>query len=282
MDPEPDLLYDRAMEEMGEDEVMALLASLVAGAMGLRAWYGPGFFVTRMASLAWARNALLLAPLLALGGLWNVLSTAAAFDVTSDLRYQLLFLAMGTIWVFHLPRALTFIGVSYRDDALERRNGAASAALVGGVLGLGALFAGSNMGEGPSIWNTVETALVATGLLAFCVLVLAMITNVGDTISVERDLAAGVRFGAWLAASGLVLAGASAGDWAGEAAMVSDLLANGWPLAMLLAAAIGLELSLRPTLEAPRPAVVVKGLVPAAAYLGSSVAYVALLFGQDR
>jgi hypothetical protein len=51
---------------------------------------------------------------------------------------------------------------------------------------------------------------------------------------------------------------------------------------MLLAAAIGLELSLRPTLEAPRPAVVVKGLVPAAAYLGSSVAYVALLFGQDR
>jgi hypothetical protein len=91
-----------------------------------------------------------------------------------------------------------------------------------------------------------------------------------------------VRFGAWLAASGLVLAGASAGDWAGEAAMVSDLLANGWPLALLLAAAIGLELSLRPTLDAPRPAVVVKGLVPAAAYLGSSVAYVALLFGAEQ
>ena len=272
--------YHRAMEEMGEDEVMALMASVVAGAFGLRAWYGPGFFVTRMGCVGWARNALLLVPLLALAGLWNVLVTAAAFDVTSDIRYQLLFLAMGTSWVFHFPRALSFIGVSYRDDALERRNGAAAVAVAGGVIGLGALFAGSNMGEGPSIWNTVETALVATGVLAFCVLVLAMITGIGDTIAVERDLAAGVRFGAWMAGSGLVLAAASAGDWAGEAAMVSDLLANGWPVALLLAAAIGLELSLRPTIESPRPAVIVKGLVPASAYLGSSVAYVALLLGH--
>lgn len=266
------------MEDMGEDELLAFGASLVAGAMGLFAWYGPGLFVTRLASVGWARNALLLAPLLALGGLWRVLATAAALDVTSDVRYQALFVAMGTIWVFHLPRAITFIGVSYRDDALERRNAAASVAVLGSVLGLGALFAGSNMGEGPSIWNTVETALVATGMLALGVFVLAALTGVGETISVERDLAAGLRFGAWIAASGVVLAGAAAGDWAGERAMVSDLLAYGWPVAVLLAIAVAAERTLRPTERTPRPAVLAAGLVPAVGYLGSSLAYVAYLF----
>ena len=37
--------------------------------------------------------------------------------------------------------------------------------------------------------------------------------------------------------------------------------------------------TLRPTLAAPRPAVLTKGLVPAAAYLGSSIAYVVILLG---
>jgi len=183
---------------------------------------------------------------------------------------------MGTIWVFHMPRALTFVGVSFRDDVLERHNAAAAFAMGGTVVGLGVLFAGSNMGEGPSIWNTVGTALVATVMLAVAVVVLAMVTGVGDTIAVERDIAAGVRFAGWMVGSGMVLAGAAAGDWAGEEAMIHDLLVGGWPVAVFLAIAVGLELRLRPTVASPKPAVLFAGLLPALGYVGASVAYVGL------
>ena len=80
-----------------------------------------------------------------------------AVEVRADVRYQVLFVVMGAAWVFHLPRLLAFIGVSYRDDALERRNTSAAIAIVGTIAGLAIVFAGSNMGEGPSIWNTVAT-----------------------------------------------------------------------------------------------------------------------------
>ncbi len=262
---------------MGEDEVLALGASVIAGVMGAWAWYGGGLRVSRLGGSAWVRLALLALPPLALAFLWNVLATAAAFDVREDIRYQVLFVAMGTIWVFHIPRALAFVGVSYRDDALERHNVAAAFAIGGSVIGLGLLFAGSNMGEGPSIWNTVETALVATVMLALGVLVLAQITGLGDTIAVERDVAAGVRFAGWMVASGLVLASAAAGDWAGEAAMVDDLIAGGWPVALLVAVAVGLERVLRPKIESPQPAVLPAGLLPALGYVGASLAYVTVV-----
>ena len=208
-----------------------------------------------------------------------MLTSFAAVDVRQDVRYQFLFVAMGSIWVFLLPRALSFIGVSYRDDALERRNVSATIAIAGTVAGLAILFAGSNMGEGPSIWNTVETAIAATAVLGTAVLVLALTTSVGDTIAVERDLSTGVRFAGWVAASGVVLGRASAGDWTGEDAMIADLALVGWPVVVFLAVAVGLELALRPRVSAPRRSVVAAGVVPAVAYLAVSLAYVASLPG---
>jgi len=265
------------MEEMGDDEVLALVVSLGLGGWGALGWYLNGLRTSQLGEKRGARLLLMLLPPIALYALWHVLAVDAAADVRNDGRYQFLFLAMGSIWVFLLPRALSFIGISFRDDALERRNAAASFAIAGTLGGLAALFAGSNMGEGPTIWDTVETALAATAILYASVFVLALVTSVGDTIAVERDAAAGLRFAGWALGSGLVLGAASAGDWVSDEAMIRDLFVYGWPVFALLVVAVAVELAFRPRASAPRPSALATGVVPAVLYLVVSLAYVSSL-----
>lgn len=266
-------------EEMSDDEVFALLASLALGLVGAALWYLRGLRISSLGAGKRCRAALLLAPPLALALLWGVLATFAAAEVRSDVRYQFLFVAMGATWVFLLPRLLAFIGVSYRDDALERRNAAAAIAIAGTIAGLVLLFAGSNAGEGPSIWNTVATALAATAVLFGVVFVFALSTSLGETIAVERDEPAGVRFAGLVAGSGLVLGRAAAGDWVSTGAMLEELVALGWPVVVLMLVAIALERALRPRASNPRPSLLVGGVLPAVAYLASSFVYVAFLPG---
>lgn len=266
------------MEEMGDDEVFALIVSLIVGVVGAAGWYARGLGVTWLGASP-ARRWLLVLPIAGLAALWYVLDTAAAVDVRNDFRYQFLFVAMGTIWVFHLPRALVWIGISYRDDALERRNGAAAIAIAGAVVAFAIVFTGSNMGEGPSIWNTVQTALAATAFLAASTFAHALVTSVGDTITIERDVAAGVRFAGWMVASGVVLARGSAGDWVSASAMIDDLFAVGWPILILLAVAVAADRALRPSISSPRPPVWTAGVVPAGLYLAGAMAYVGVLPG---
>lgn len=267
------------MEEMGDDESMAMLASMIIGGWAAWLWYLRGLRISHLGGSAMARAALFLAPPVGLLFLWRGLGAYAAFDVRSDVRYQWLFLAMGSIWVFVLPRCLAFIGVSYRDDALERRNVAAAIAIAGTVVGLAVLFTGSNMGEGPSIWNTVDTAVFATAGLFAAVLVLALATRVGDTIAIERDVATGVRFAGWITASCIVLGRASAGDWVSHGAMLGDLVSVGWPALVFLVVAVLVERALAPRAALPRPSVVSAGVIPAVGYLVVSSFYVATLPG---
>jgi hypothetical protein len=266
-------------EEMSDDETFALVASAVLGLIGAAQWYSRGLRIARLGASMGSIALLLVAPLAALAFLWIVLASAAAVEVRTDVRYQILFVAMGTIWAFVLPRALAFVGVSYSQDALERRNPSAAVAIAGAVVGLVLLFTGSNMGEGPSIWNTVATALAATAALASVVLALALGASLGDSIAVERDLATGVRLAGLLAGCGIVLGRAAAGNWVSAQAMITDLAALGWPVVVLLAAAIALEQVLRPRVANPSPPVVAAGVLPAAAYVTLSLLYVAVLPG---
>jgi hypothetical protein len=267
------------VEEMSDDEVFALVVSLAFGLTGAVFWYLRGLRAPWLGASKRSLTVLLLAPLAGLAVLWGILASAAAVEVRTDGRYQFLFVAMGSSWVFLLPRALAFIGVSYRDDALERRNAAAAVALTGAVAGLAVLFAGSNMGEGPSIWNTVATALAATAGLFGIVFVLALSTSLGESIAVERDLATGARFAGLVTASGVVLGRAAAGNWVSTERMIGDLLALGWPVVVLLGFAIVLERALRPRDSDPRPSPFAAGVLPAVVYLALALVYVALLPG---
>lgn len=263
-------------DSMSADEMFALVASLAIGLIGAFRWYSP---VLRLSKLGAGRSlvVLLLAPPLALACLWGVLVTSAAVEVRTDVRYQVLFVVMGAVWVFHLPRSLVFIGVSYRDDALERRNTSAAIAIAGTIAGLAIVFAGSNMGEGPSIWNTVATALASTAALAAIVFGFGFGTSLGDSIAVERDTPTGVRFAGLVAGCGILLARASAGDWVSTAAMLNDLVAFGLPAGALSLTAMVIERALRPRESCPRPSLFAAGVMPAAAYVASSIAYVASL-----
>ncbi len=264
-------------EEMSDDEVFALLLSVALGLVGATLWYLRGLRTSSFGASKPCLAALLLAPLAALAFLWSVLASSAAVEVRTDARYQFLFVAMGSTWVFLLPRMLAFIGVSYRDDALERRNASAAIAIAGTVVGLVLLFAGSNMGEGPSIWNTVATALAGTAALFGVIFVLARSTSLGESIAVERDKPTGVRFAGWIAASGIVLGRAAAGNWVSTEQMLTDLVALGWPVVILLSVAIALERALRPRASNPRPSLLAAGVLPAVAYLALSLVYVAVL-----
>src|SRR4051812_13339427 len=76
-----------------------------------------------------------------------------------------------------------------------------------------ACHAGANIGNGPGWWVVIFSAALATGSLLVLWIALADLTPVADAVAIDRDPAAGIRLGGWLAASGLVLGRAVAGDW---------------------------------------------------------------------
>lgn len=265
------------LEEMGDDEVMAFFLFGAFGVPAAITYYIRIFGGSRLGAPRGAAEALAVLPLVLLFLLWLALSRLAAVEVRTDFRYQALFLTMGLTWVFLLPRQLRIVGVGLRDDALERRNPAAAFAVAGAMIGLGLVFTGSNMGEGPSIWNTVLTAGASTAFFGVAIAVLAAAGRLGETVAVERDLAAGFRFCGYAAATGLILARASAGNWVSAAAMIRDLVAIGWPALVLTAAAIAIDRLMRPTVANPRPNLMTAGVVPAAIYLSVAAAYVLVL-----
>jgi len=63
-------------------------------------------------------------------------------------------------------QAFSWLGLSFRDDAVERRNIAALTALCGAVPAVALTYIGGSLGEGPSYWNNVFSASLGTvGLL---------------------------------------------------------------------------------------------------------------------
>ena len=60
----------------------------------------------------------------------------------------------------------------------------------------------ANIGDGPGWWVVVFAAGLATAALFAAWLVLAQIGHGVDAVTIDRDLAAGVRLGAFLAACG--------------------------------------------------------------------------------
>jgi uncharacterized membrane protein YjfL (UPF0719 family) len=133
------------------------------------------------------------------------------------------------------------LGISCRDDAVERRNPAASAISCGAIVGITLLYAGCNIGEGATIWTTLVPAvigLIVWGLLLFMV---EMGTKLHERVVIERDLAAGVRVGALLAANGLIIGRAFAGDWKSFGDTLQTFGLQSWPIFSLTAAILILQ-----------------------------------------
>ncbi len=258
---------------MSEDEVFATIVSCVlAGTFWLR-WYRHCQAITWLRCGLAVRLAVIATPVACGALLWLVLRRLASHDVREAPQYLFMYFVMGAAWVGLGVRLLGLLGLSMRDDVLERRNAAAAWAVAGGLAGLTLCFAGGNIGDGPGWWVVVYAALLSTGTLLVLWVVLDRLTAVSESVTVERDVASGMRVGGLLAAAGLILGRAVAGDWVSVLATNADFLQAAWPVLVLLVLAVPCEWLCRPTVEQPQPPWFLCGLPPVVIYVGSAVAW---------
>lgn len=262
---------------MSSDEVVVLLMSIMVALITWGMWVRQPISFPPAAVMERPTGVLRLAPLVAAIVLFVILKTLSSFDVQDSPIYLTFYMVMGAAWVGLATQLTPLAGVSRRDDVLERRNPAAAVALAGAIVGITLTFAGGNIGDGPGWWVVVFSAAIATGTLYLTWLALDNLTGVGDTVTVERDMAAGLRLAGFLVAAGAILGRAAAGDWVSVPATLRDFVVAAWPILVLLAVAVVVERVARPTPARPTLPVVSYGLLPALAYEVATVLYIATI-----
>jgi hypothetical protein len=252
---------------MSPDEVIVTVAALFIGPVLWAVW------LLRMSQLQLLghRRAGVLTFATTLAGcvvmVFAVLKLAASHDVVDAPPYLFMYVVLGLAWLRVSERAFAFVGLSGRDDAIERGNQAALAAWVGGLVGVTLCYAGGNVGNGPGWWVVVFSAALATGTLLVAWIALSQFTTIADAVTIDRDPAAGLRLGAFLVSCGLILGEAVAGDWLSVPATVADVTAVLPVILLVFVIAVIVERVARPTAQRPHAPVVAYGLVPAALYV---------------
>jgi len=180
---------------------------------------------------------------------------------------------IGAFWLVVAINLFSWLGLSFRDDVVERRNVAALVALCGAVMAVSLLYAGGNLGEGPSYLENFFSAGLGTAGWFVLWILLELGTKISISIAEERDLASGLRLGGYLLATGLLLGRAVAGNWESEVATIRDFFHDGWPATALCAIALPIETFARPSRRRPFPPWKSFGLLPAVVYLGLASAW---------
>ena len=259
---------------MSGDEIVVSLFSMVIAGITWAFWYASPRQIRRLRGSGGGQRVLDLAPLACGIVLLAVLKMLSSFDVRDDIRYIALYFLLGAAWVGFAMYCIPVSGISARDDVLERGNSSAAWVIAGAMLGITLCFAGGNIGDGPGWWVVVLSAGLATGGLFAVWLLLESMTGVSDTVTIDRDLAGGVRLGAFLVACGLRLGWAVAGDWVSAEATVRDFASKGWLVLVLLVIAVLVERVARPTREHPVPSLFANGIVPALIFLAGSLVHI--------
>jgi uncharacterized membrane protein YjfL (UPF0719 family) len=260
---------------MSGDEVFVTIASLLLGPIAWIFWFASvrpltDFRAGSRQAVSAMTSVLIASGVIVLLTLWF----AAADDVRNAPQYVFMYFLMGQAWVRVTSWIFPLLGLNPRDDLLERRNPAALPAWTGAMLGVTFCFAGGNIGNGPGWWVVVFAAGLATGMLAVAWTVIGRWTSLVDSVTIDRDPAAGWRLGGFLAAAGLVFGFAVTGDWVSASATVADFITRAWPIGPIAVAVFLLERSVRPTPERPRGQVSSAGVVPAVVFVAAAVAAV--------
>jgi hypothetical protein len=209
---------------------------------------------------------MLLTPLGCALGLFWVLSTLGDPYVRSDFYYLAFYWLWGMAWLAAGKWLMPFLGFSVRDDGLERRNTAGTIAICGAFIGITASFAGGNIGEGPGWWVVLLCVVTSTGSLFLGWFVLEFATQISETITIERNFAAGVRLAALLIIMGLILGNSVSGNWVDMQDFVESFGVRAWYVIPLVIIGIGIEWAARPSVNKPRPSSILYGLLPALGY----------------
>jgi hypothetical protein len=223
------------------------------------------------------RFVLALAPPLCMILLLPVLLHLTSHEVIEYHGYVLLFLLAGVVWLAIAIGIATLLGISLRDDAIERRNPAAATVHCGAMLGLTCAYAGANVGEGATIWMTFGPAVLATLAWAGAWLVYQVVTDVADAVTLERDLPSALRLAGLLVAIGLLLGRAVAGDYESAERTLHDLFVQAWPVVPLTLAAAVIQWAVRPTPARRSTSIARHALLPTAIYLAVAICWMLLL-----
>jgi hypothetical protein len=259
-------------EEMDGDEVCFMVAAALAGLIGLGLWYtrlagsSQGFFFPRRrgAPLIFL---LAITPLVCLFILYAVLIRWSDPQVRFDARYIFLFLAGGAAWLVGFCVLMPVFGMSLDIDVLSQRNPAVALVFSGGMLGVTFAYSMANIGEGPTIWTTIGPALLSTGTLLLLWFFLEQTSAVSEAITIDRDIASGLRLGAFLASAGLILGRAVVGNWESMDATVRDFLKYGWPALILAFLAAIVHRAAEPNPKMPRAPLLLYAFAPSFIYL---------------
>lgn len=223
---------------MSDDEILVLFTSIFIAAWGWYKWYTALGFFNSLNRKRPGLFRLSILPLMACGGIYYVLKTMASYDVREDTGYLWFYIIFGAAWIV-AGRGIFFylFDISWRDDAVERRNPAAVSAISGGIIGLAAFYAGANIGDGPGWWCVLFAGGLAAVVWFGLLMILEKICEISEKITVERDLPTGIRTGYYLIASGIICGRGAAGDWSSALQTVVEFK-DAWPVLLLTIIAI--------------------------------------------
>ena len=250
---------------MAGDEFAVLILGSILTAVFAARWYIPPFRLHSLQTRRFPLDTLLVIPPLCGGLLVFILLKFSDPQVSGDPMYVLLFTAVGGAWLLVTTGFLSWLGFSFRDDVLERHNRPAAVVLGAALVASTIIFAGANIGDGPTIWTTIGPAILGTAILFAIWLIHAKLTDLSESIAIDRDPAAACRAGGFYIATAIVLGRAVAGDWISSDATIGDFIKQGWPASVLLGLAIVAEKIVfdqmdRPRRRALRPSIAAAGI----------------------
>lgn len=264
---------------MSPDEILAGLfcAYVAAVTWGVWAWLGSA--ANRMRSGPSPARLIALAGGATAVAVFVVLARFASHDVRDSALYIGFYLLMTAAATGIGLGLLDRLGLSLRDDVLERRNPAACVALSGAIPGIGLAFAGANIGDGPGWWVVVFSGGLSVGGLLLGWILLDRLGGAGEAVVVERDRAAGLRVAAWFLGVGAITGRAAAGDWVDAAATVRDFVGASAGALVLTVIAVLVEATAnhRPAATSAERDNLGRGLSVALLWLGLAAAWLVYL-----
>jgi len=262
---------------MGEDEVFVLLGSGMTALVFWGIWYFRSVQIAELFGAGSQRLILWLAPVASAVLLFMVLRIWASHDVRDAPQYLIMYSLMGAAWVgMFTVLMFPWMGLHFVHDAIERRNLPSALAIASAMIGFTLAFAGGNIGDGPGWWVVVLSSGLATGTLATCWFALSQGANMAEEISVDRDMAAGLRLSGFLIGGGVICGRGAAGNWVSVPATVADFLSLAWTIVPLLAVTWLFDYLGSPTPERPKPDAALYGGVPAIFCIGAAIVVVTM------
>lgn len=259
---------------MTDTEIVTLIASAFLTLKSWSSWYADLVSVNRLRLPLYQRLAMCGAPVISLGLVLVALKGLAATDVRNSPFYVAFYVLIAAAWVGGATLIFPFIGISARDDVLERANAASVWAVVGALIGISCCFVGGNIGNGPGVGAVLFSSVLSSVLFFALWFVLDRVTCISDAITIDRTMGAGIRLAGFLVALGLLSGWSVAGDWVSVLATIKDFVLFSWPAATLSAIAVVIELTFRRILLR-HSARAIPSAVISAAYVGLGLAWVA-------